>query len=87
MKIGLEGKVKEMYLNFNIEDAPLACCCDILYGLYGSTIEVARKLGVLDEGGLRDEFLEVIGCGKVVCFAVYLTRTWSAGSIFGMGTS
>jgi hypothetical protein len=87
VKIVLEGEVKERYLNLDIEYAPLACCCNILHSLYGGAIEVPRKLGMLDESALRDEVLEVIGCCKVICFAVYLTRTWGAGSIFGMGTN
>jgi hypothetical protein len=76
-----------MYLNFDIENAPFACCCDVLHGLNGCAIKVARKLSMFNKSGLRDEVLEVIGCCKVVCLAVYLTRTWSAGSIFGMGTN
>lgn len=87
MNIVLEGEVTERYLNLNIENAPLARCCHILYSLYGGAIEVARKLGMLDESALGDEVLEVIGCCKVVCLAVYLTRTRSAGGIFGMGTN
>jgi hypothetical protein len=87
VKIVLEGELKERYLNLNIENAPLACCCNILYSLYGGAIKVSRKLGMLDESALRDEVLKGIGCCKVICFAVYLTRTWGAGSIFGMGTN
>lgn len=69
---------RETHLRLNVQDAATPRACDLPDCERAGAIEVARELGVLDEGTLLEQLLELVAGDKVVLLAVLLARTRSA---------
>lgn len=68
-------------LHVNVQETDLVLLGNIINGLDGGTVVVARELGPLDEFLLVDQLLEVIDGGEVVVYTVLFTGSWLSGGV------
>ena len=67
--------MERTYLRLDVEEASPSGFFDLTDGHEAGAVEVAGELGVLDEGALGDELLELVLGDEVVVFAMDLAGT------------
>lgn len=78
---GRETSEKESYLGLNVKNTALALFLDLADSSEAGAVEVVRKLGMLDEGAVCEEILELVAGDKVIVGSVDLARPGCASGI------
>lgn len=80
--VQVQASNREDSLPVQIQDTALSLLLDVLDGLFGSSIAVAGKLGVLYKLVLRDHAFELVVGDKVVLTAILFTFSWFPGRVY-----
>lgn len=80
------GGGTQTHLRIDVEERALPlCCADIPDGLYRGAVHVAAEDGVLEEGSLGYQVLELGAGNVVVVHTRFLSRAGRPGGVCGVG--